>query len=231
MPIKAVLFDMDGVLLNSEPLHDEVNLQILREEGIEADSSVTDPYVGRTSEAMWGDLIEQLHLTKSIDSLIERQWADVIRALPHSGIEASEGLLDLLTYMEDHFIRATIASSSRGAFVEAVLRYLRIERFFEGYTCGEDIVHSKPAPDIFLLAARKLGVSPSECLVIEDSSAGVRAGKAAGMFTVGYRNPTSEGQDVSVADVTVMHLSDIRHILAEKNAVADADSLFLNIST
>jgi beta-phosphoglucomutase-like phosphatase (HAD superfamily) len=175
---------------------------------------------------MWGALTEQLHLTKSIDSLIERQWADVIHALPDSGIEASEGLIDLLTYIDDHFIRATIASSSRGAFVEAVLRHLHVERFFEGYTCGEEIVHSKPAPDIFLLAARKLGVSPSECLVIEDSSAGVRAGKTAGMFTVGYRNPTSEGQDVSAADVTVTHLSDVRLILAEKNAAADEESVF-----
>jgi beta-phosphoglucomutase-like phosphatase (HAD superfamily) len=217
---------MDGVLLNSEPLHDEINLQMLREEGVEADSSVTDPYVGRTSEAMWGALKEQLHLTKSIDSLIERQWAKVIRALPDSGIKASEGLHDLLTYIEDHSIRATIASSSRGAFVEAVLRHLDVASFFEGYTSGEEIVHSKPAPDIFLLAAHKLGVSPSECLVIEDSSAGVRAGKAAGMFTVGYSNPTSEGQDVSGADVTVMHLSDVRLILDEMNAVPDADSLF-----
>lgn len=220
MSIKAVIFDMDGVLLNSEPLHDAANLQILRDAGIEADSSVTDPYVGRTSETMWGALKEQLQLTASVDSLVERQWEDVIRALPDSGIEASEGLHELLAYIEDHSIRATIASSSHGAFVEAVLSHLDIEPFFEGYTCGEEIIHSKPAPEIFLLAADKLGVSPSECLVIEDSSAGVRAGKAAGMFTVGYENPTSVGQDVSVADVTVKHLSDVRHILAKKNADA-----------
>jgi beta-phosphoglucomutase-like phosphatase (HAD superfamily) len=226
MPIKAVLFDMDGVLLDSEPLHDAINLQILRELGVEADSSVTDPFVGRTSEALWGALKEQLLLSESIEVLTERQWAYVIRALPDSGIEASEGLHDLLTYIEEHSIRATIASSSRGAFVEAVLEHLGIARYFEGYTCGVDIVHSKPAPDIFLLAAEKLGVLPSECLVIEDSSAGVRAGKAAGMYTVGYVNPTSEGQDVSAADVMVVNLADVRHIIAQKNAFEDKECAF-----
>jgi len=214
MPIKAVLFDMDGVLLNSEPLHDETNLKILSDLGVEADSSVTDPYVGRTSEALWKALKERFQLEMSIEDLMDRQWDTNIRNLPESGIGPSDGLCELLQYLRDNHFRATVASSSRGVFVEAVLDYLGISSFFEGYTCGEEINNSKPAPDIFLLAAKKMNVLPSECLVIEDSSAGVRAGKAAGMVTIGYVNPTSEGQDVSSADITVSNLADVCRILA-----------------
>jgi len=210
---------MDGVLLNSEPLHDETNLKILSDLGVEADSSVTDPYVGRTSEALWKALRERFQLEMSIEDLMDRQWDTNIRNLPESGIGPSDGLCELLQYLRDNHLRATVASSSRGAFVEAVLDYLGISSFFEGYTCGEEIKNSKPAPDIFLLAAKKMGVLPSECLVIEDSSAGVRAGKAAGMFTIGYVNPTSEGQDVSSADITVSNLADVRRILAEKDPI------------
>jgi len=226
MPVKAVLFDMDGVLLNSEPLHDDTNLEILRDLGVEADRSITDPYVGRTSEALWGDLRERFQLGLSIEELMDRQWETNIRALPHSGIGPSAGLDDLLQYLKEHHIRATVASSSRGTFVASVLEHLQIRDFMEGYTCGEEVEHSKPAPDIFLLAAEKMHVSPSECMVIEDSSAGVRAGKAAGMFTVGYANPTSEGQDVSVADVVVHHLADVRRILDEKNSAESNTGIF-----
>jgi beta-phosphoglucomutase-like phosphatase (HAD superfamily) len=86
----------------------------------------------------------------------------------------------------------------------------------EGYTCGEEVRKSKPEPDIFLLAAQKLGVRPEECVVIEDSTAGVRAGLAAGMFTIGYLNPTSDGQDVTPADQVVKHLADAVQVIRER---------------
>ena len=208
MTVKAVLFDMDGVLLDSEPFHDETNLILLRKYGVEADKSVTNPYIGRTSTELWTALKERFHLPVTVEELIEEQWAMNIRNIPSSGIGRSEGLDPLLAFLSENKIRSTVASSSRRGFVEAVLEHLKLSAYMEGYTCGEEVEKSKPEPDIFLLAARKLGVSPEECVVIEDSTAGVRAGLAAGMFTIGYVNPTSEGQDVSPADQVVRHLAD-----------------------
>ncbi|HHT76460.1 MAG TPA: HAD family phosphatase [Clostridiaceae bacterium] len=216
--IKAVVFDMDGVLLDSEPLHDRTNIEILKSYGINADASVTDPFVGRTSEALWTELKGIYHLSDSVEELIERQWSMNIKALPSSEIEASKGLEDVLAYILENELSASVASSSRGDFVQAVFDHLNLWPFMEAYTSGQEIEHGKPAPDIYILAARKIGVRAEECLAVEDSTAGVRSAKAAGMITVGYRNPTSQGQDVGMADYVVDCLSDICNIIDKINS-------------
>ncbi len=217
MSVKAVLFDMDGVLLDSEPLHDKINEDIYAALGINIDKSTVNEFIGRVSSERWTTLKERYSLKPSVDELNDWQWRDLVAALPDSGVGPSAGLDILLGFLREEKIRATIASSSRRAFVEAVIDHLELRDHMSGYTCGEESARCKPAPDIFLLAARKLGVDPRECLVIEDSCAGVRAAKAAGMYTVGYINPTSEGQDLSEADVTVDKLQDVCRILSELN--------------
>lgn len=218
--IQAVIFDMDGVLLDSEPLHDETNLEILRSFGIEADKSVTNPYVGRTSEALWSAMIEKYELPADIEELINEQWRLTVRALPGSGIRASEGLDELLNYIRDKNILASVASSSRNDFVEAVFDHLGLWPHMEAYTGGREIRHGKPDPEIYLLAAKKIHIDPICCLAVEDSTAGVMSAKTAGMFTVGYKNPTSEGQDVSGADRVISSLTEICALLDELNASA-----------
>lgn len=215
MPIKAVLFDMDGVLLDSEPLHVVINSEIYKDLGITIDQDLINEFVGRTSSERWKRIKAKFGLEHTVEQLSDRQWNALIKALQDSELRSSAGLGTLLAYMKENGIRATIASASAGSFVEAVIDYLELRDVMEGATTGDEVVHCKPAPDIFLLAAQKLGVPPSECLVIEDSSAGVRAGKAAGMFTVGYKNPTSPGQDLSPADTVVDNLADICAILAD----------------
>lgn len=215
MPIKAVLFDMDGVLLDSEPLHVVINSEIYKDLNVLIDQDLINEFVGRTSSERWTRIKTKFGLEHTVEQLNDRQWNALIKALLNSGIAPSEGLDTLLSYLKKNSIRATIASASAGSFVEAVIDYLDLRDVMEGATTGDEVVHCKPAPDIFLLAAKKMGISPSECLVIEDSSAGVRAGKSAGMFTVGYMNPTSPGQDLSPADAVVDNLADICAILTE----------------
>jgi len=217
MPIKAVLFDMDGVLFDSEPLHETINTQIYRELDIIVDNALVREFVGRTSSDRWTRIIQKFQLQNTVDELNNRQWDDLVNSLPGSGLGASTGLDTLLAFLKENDIRATVASASHKRFVEAVIEHLLIGQNLEGFTSGEEVERCKPAPDIFLLAAKKLGVAPPECLVIEDSSAGVRAGKAAGMYTVGYENPTSPGQDLSPADVRVRNLADICGIIKEMN--------------
>lgn len=215
MPIRAVLFDMDGVLLDSEPLHVQINSEIYRELGIIVDDMLVSEFVGRTSKDRWTRIINKFNLKNTADDLSDRQWSRLIEALNGSGIGPSAGLDVLLACLRKAGIRCTIASASTGIFVEAVIDYLKLRDDMEGSATGDEVINCKPAPDIFLLAARKLGVAPSDCMVIEDSSAGVAAGKAAGMYVVGYKNPTSPGQDLSMADVTVDNLADVCGILTK----------------
>lgn len=217
MPIRAVLFDLDGVLLNSEPLHVKINSEIYRELGIVVDDKLVSEFVGRTSTDRWTRIIDTFNLENTADELSDRQWRRLIEALEGSGIGPSAGLDVLLAYLRKAGIRCTIASASRGVFVEAVIDYLNLREDMEGSATGDEVINCKPAPDIFLLAAQKLGVAPSDCMVIEDSSAGAAAGKAAGMYVVGYANPTSPGQDLSMADVTVDNLADVCEVLAKIN--------------
>ena len=215
MHISAVLFDMDGVLLDSEPLHHKVNSIIYQSLDIHVDQSIINEFVGRTSTDRWTSIKDRFQLSESVEELSTRQWEDLVTALPASGVGPSDGLYKLLCFLKQKKIRASIASSSKRSFVEAVMDHLGIREDMEGYTCADEVTNCKPEPDIFLLAAEKMGVTPLQCMVIEDSSAGVSAAKAAGMFTVGYDNPTSEGQDLSQADIRVNHLADICGILLE----------------
>lgn len=217
MPVTVVLFDMDGVLLDSEPFHDKVNEDIYKALGIVVDKADVNEFIGRTSNHRWTCLKERFHLARSVDELNNWQWKALIEELPDSGVGASVGLDMLLVFLKQNNVRASIASSSRNTFVEAVMDHLGLHEAMEGYTCGDEVANCKPAPDIFLLAAQKMGVDPAQCLVIEDSAAGVSAARAAGMYTVGYDNPTSEGQDLSLADVTVKNLSDICGIISTLN--------------
>lgn len=217
MPIKAVLFDMDGVLLDSEPLHVIINSEIYRELGIVVDDTLVSEFVGRTSTDRWTRIISRFGLISTVDELNKRQWNALVDALPGSGIGRSDGLGTLMDFLKQNDILATVASASQRIFVEAVIDYLNLRAVLTGYTCGDEVSNCKPSPDIFLLAAKKLRVDPSQCMVIEDSSAGILAGKAAGMYTAAYDNPTSPGQDLSFADVTVKHLDDICGILRDLN--------------
>ena len=90
-----------------------------------------------------------------------------------------------------------------------ILSRMNIDKYFDSVTSGEDVEHGKPAPDVFLLAAERLGVLPEECTVVEDSGLGVIAAKSAGMRAVGYNNPTSGKQDLSPADIIVYDFSKI----------------------
>lgn len=99
-----------------------------------------------------------------------------------------------------------VASSATRHNIETVMAKFEIEEDFEGYASGQDVSRPKPNPDIFLLAAEKLGLAPQDCVVIEDAKHGVGAAKSAGMPCIGYRNSSSGDQDLSEADKIVDHI-------------------------
>ena len=150
---------------------------------------------------------------------MELQWKKNVSGLSDSGLERSEGLSELLEFCHKKGIRVAVASSSRQDFMEAVFDHLDLWKYVEVFASGSEVENGKPMPDIFLLAATRLDVDPERCLVVEDSTAGVQAGRMAGMYTIGYDNPTSGGQNVNAADVVVKSLGEIPKIIEQLSEV------------
>ena len=217
--ISAVIFDMDGVLLDSEPYHDQTTTSILESYGAKGAYEAIRPFVGRSPEDMWAAMKIKYDIPASVEDLVELQWKKNVSGLSDSGLERSEGLSELLEFCHKKGIRVAVASSSRQDFMEAVFDHLDLWKYVEVFASGSEVENGKPMPDIFLLAATRLDVDPERCLVVEDSTAGVQAGRMAGMYTIGYDNPTSGGQNVNAADVVVKSLGEVPKIIEQLSEV------------
>src|SRR5574344_2631105 len=133
--LKAVLFDMDGVLLDSEPLHDKIAILVLQKFGIEANHDILNKYVGSSSKVMWEDLVVRFSLPSTSEELLDLYWKTIIDELKISGIQASEGILVLLENLRASKIVTAVASSSRRDFILAVMDYIRSEERRVGKEC------------------------------------------------------------------------------------------------
>ncbi|MEF2965323.1 HAD family phosphatase [Paenibacillus sp. M1] len=207
--LKAFIFDMDGVIVDSEPFHIDIDIKTMKHLGHEVEENVFIKYVGMTNPEMWKSVREEFSLVQSVEEIIAYQLGLKITELEAIGMEPIEGIRELLLDLKARGIPAGIASSSPRVFIEAVLGKFGLEEFFAGIASGEEVEKGKPAPDVYLEAARQLRVEPEHCLVLEDSRFGVAAGKAAGMRCIGYLNPNSGLQDLTQADAVVKRISDI----------------------
>jgi beta-phosphoglucomutase len=188
VPYAAVVFDMDGVLLDSEPLHHEVLNAVLAAEGCELSFEQYRPYIGTTLEYTWTDLIERLSLTGPIASYIARYDEGILEGYRRHS-ELAPGAYALLETLTRLGIRRAVASSSQTSWVETCLQTMGVRDFFEVVVTGEMVTRSKPDPEIYRLAATRLDVDPTRCLAIEDAPKGVLSARAAGMTVVGVRTP------------------------------------------
>ncbi len=207
--IKAVIFDLDGVLIDSEPLHAIADNQLLKELGTEAPENYFDRYAGWTNTAMWEAIKNDFRITKSINEIIEMQMPIKLNLLQEGNHKVIPGIVDLLEELKTMHISVAIASSSPKLFIEAAVEKIGLKRYFAIILTGEEVEKSKPEPDIFLKAAEFLKVKPSECLVVEDSKSGTIAAKKAGMMCIGYQNVNSGNQDLSKADYIVTGIKEI----------------------
>lgn len=213
--IQAVIFDMDGVLIDSEPLHFKVDEMVLKHLQIDEGKHYLERFVGYTNPAMWKIIREEYQIENSIDDLIDLQMRIKLDYLNKSNYVAIDGVLELLDNLQAKKIPLAIASSSPRIFIEAVVEKIQVAKHFKTWVSGEEVQESKPAPDVFLKAAELLGVQPENCLVIEDSKSGTIAAKSAGMNCVGFRNPNSGNQDLSCADIIVKDLREINLLIID----------------
>jgi len=208
-PRDAGVFDMDGVLLDSEPLHHAAVNQLLAAAGrgpLSFDDYV--PYMGTTDEFTWKDLIHRFQLTEPFEYYRER-YDDAILKRYRCSSSLAPGAAALLDGLRRDEVRLAVASSSRSAWVETCLEALGIRAYFERIVTGDMVSNSKPDPEIFLLAASRLGTQPEHCFAIEDSPHGVAAAVAAGMFTIAVETPYTRELDTGLADLRVHSLMEL----------------------
>lgn len=207
--IKAVIFDMDGVIVDSEPIHFESDQLTLKHFGIEASHEELNQYVGVSNPVMWAEMKEKYNLAEYVETLLEKQSYYKNYLFGIKKLEPIAGIPDLLAEIKNAGAKLGLASSSNRDFIEMVLMNLGIMDYFDMIVSGDEVKKSKPDPEIFLKAAGNLKVNPEDCLVIEDSRHGVKAAILAGMKCIGFHNPNSGAQDLSLADTVVHSITEI----------------------
>jgi len=213
--IKAVIFDLDGVIVESENAHIEAERQVLLKHNLAISADELHGYTGTTAKVMFTELIMKYRLTTTFEE-INHQKEKILLRLLEQDAEPTKGVISFIRELKRRDIKLAIGSSSTRKLIDYVLTKLNITSLFDCILAAEDVEHSKPNPEIFLRAATKLGVSANLCLVIEDAKLGVEAAKSAGMKCIGYRNPHSGNQDLSKADITTDDFSklDIEKMIA-----------------
>ncbi len=201
--LKAVLFDMDGVIIDSEPLHAKAAVQALRQNNISIPLDYMNGFIGCTTFYMCERMVNDYQLSLSPEELLRSIDDSKKHLVETEGYAVIPHVIDLIKDLHRHGIKMMIASSSSPEAIEEVMNTLQIKEYFDGYVAGSMVAHPKPAPDIFLLAANHLKVQPNQCIVIEDSCHGVNAAASAGIISIGFVNPNSGKQDLKKAAILV----------------------------
>jgi len=182
----AVIFDLDGVLLDSEPIYLGATNTVLAREGRFLSAEQNAPYIGWRYDEVLREIIPRLGLAHPPEYYRDETRREVLRRL--SGpLDPPPGAVALLDRLEAAGVPRAVGSSSAHAWVETILDGLGLRERFPVVVGGDDVAHGKPAPDIFLRCAELLGVPPERCVVIEDSPHGVMAARRAGMAPIGLR--------------------------------------------
>jgi HAD superfamily hydrolase (TIGR01509 family) len=214
---QTVIFDMDGVIVDTEPVHSYAYFQHFAELNIDVSKDMFTSFMGNSTRNTFQKLKEMFPIEGEVEDLIQRK-----RTLFNDAFDSKEdlylieGVEKLIQDLHSNGMQLILASSAAKVTIDRVFRRFNLHQYFTHIVSGEDFPNSKPHPAIFEHAA-SLSVAPKEnCIVIEDSTNGIRAAKAAGIFCVGYNSENSKLQDLSLADVVVNHLDELSFELISK---------------
>lgn len=208
--MKAVIFDMDGVIIDSEPIHFEVDMQTMKDLGCNISAEELEKYVGTTNEYIFTHIKKNYKIRESVEEIINYRSEMAKNKVIQANLEPIEGIRELLNDLKNNNIPVAIASSSPRDFIDVVVSKFNLQDYFEYIVSGEEVENGKPAPDVYIETAKRLGISPWNCTVIEDSKNGVLAAKAAEMKCIAFQNINSGNQDLSKADIIVNSITEIK---------------------
>lgn len=209
---EAIIFDMDGVLIDSEPFHYEIEQNQFKINNIIISENEHKEFLGISSEEMWKRIAMKKQLTERIEFYIVQNIKQSINFFAEMDvIKPMMGIIDVLGKLKNEGFHLAVASSSIPEIIEILLSKSDLIHYFDHLVSSKEAGRSKPFPDVYILAAKKLKVSPEKCLAIEDSDNGIKSAKAANMKVAEF-NPSNHKKQ-KVADFTISDFSQIFEII------------------
>ena len=207
--IKTVIFDMDGVIVDTEPLHYDVTWQQFKELGIEMTSELHATFTGSSNRNIYQRMITRFGISESLENLLNTKNELFVSAFNQKAdLELLPGVLNLIKDLYANGMQLIVASSSEHHIIDMIFERFSLNQYFAYRVSGNDFPESKPNPDIFLKAVELSGMHAENCIVIEDSYNGIIAAKAAGLYCIAYKGD-AEGQDQSPANKIIYNFADL----------------------
>lgn len=207
---EAFIFDMDGVLVDSEPIHYEIEKILFQKLGINVSEALHHTYLGTSNDFMYSDLKKRFNPPESvcdllmIDELFRYEYFNNLEA-----ISINEGVISLLKEIKKSGYKLAVATSSSPAIANILLNRCEVFSYFDAIVTTNEAGKSKPAPDVYILAAQKIEVKPSGCIVFEDSPNGLKAAKEAGMYCVAIQPNSEFIKELADADFLIRSFREI----------------------
>lgn len=215
MPFKAALFDMDGVIVDTEPLHRKAYFEMFDHFELPVSESYYNSFTGKTTLKVCQELIQQYNLSHEPQTLIDKKRAYFKYLFDHDAdFDLIPGVRALIENYHHNGVKMVLASSASMTTINWVLERFDLDKYFIDKLSGADLKASKPHPEIFELAAKRADEKPADCIVIEDSSNGIKAAHSAGIFCVAYKSKGSKNQNYSLAQKVI---SDYQKIYVEQD--------------
>ncbi len=208
--IKTVIFDMDGVIVDTEPVHHYAFLQHFKQLNIDVSPEMYATFTGNSTINVYQKIKDKFNLTQEIDDLVTTK-----RTLFNAAFDKKEdlflldGVKDLIKDLHQNGIQLILASSSAKVTIERIFDRFDLYQYFKFKISGEDFEHSKPHPAIFEHAVFLSKMPKENCIVIEDSTNGIKSAKSAGLYCIGYDSLNSKLQDYSLADEIVVDFNEL----------------------
>lgn len=216
--MEAVIFDIDSVFADCEPMRFQAAETLMKRLNIAYPDRYVDQFALVTNQSMWKAIFEEFEVDADMDEILNAQLSLQLKYLKKSELFGIEGFPDLLQELYRNDILVCVTSSFPAIFIKEALKKIKLERFVTSWLSIENVDKNKPEPDVFVKAAEVLGVDASGCIVISDTKNGVIAAKRAGMKCFGFRNvdsgnPNTVDQDLSKAAAVGDSIAALRRLL------------------